>query len=247
MQITLGSGDNCQYTLRIPTSSYLNANSNNWVFTQPVNLLDAVEIYVNATIKLDRCHQRASANPPCQKNYVTLYSYSTNSPQTVEQRTDPNNYQPYLGDPVRSRLVQNVGDSGRIIMTYPRPQNFNFTHFGIQDTGTIGVFERLLVYYRVAQGYEDGLVVCPSVALPAMGSGAMNIKSCTCKANSTPTASLVRTCDENGVCQESPACECNPGYDYNSTLGMCLGKYDHTTVVTYHCSCRSNFHGWKVS
>ena len=196
------------------------------MFTQSVNLLDAIEIYVNATVRFTGCHQRASETPPCQNNYVTLNSYNTNSPQTVGQRTDPNNYQPYLGDPGRSRLEQNVGDSGRIIMTYARPQNFNFTHFGIHDTGTIGVFERLLVYYLVAQGYEDGLVVCPSVALPAMGSGATNTKSCTCKANSTPTASLVRTCDENGVCQESPACECNPGYEYNSTLGMCIGKYD---------------------
>ena len=226
MQFILGSGGNCQYTLRVPPSSIENANSNNWVFTQSVNLLDAIEIYVNASIGLTSCHQRASQNPPCQKNYVILNSYNTNSPQTVGQRTDPNNYQPYLGDPVRSRLVQNVGDSGRIIMTYSRPQNFNFTHFGVQDTGTIGVFERLLVYYRVAQGYEDGLVVCPSVALPAMGSGAMNTKSCMCKANSTPTASLARICDENGICQESPACECNPGYEYNSTLGMCIGMYD---------------------
>ena len=192
------------------------------MFTQSVNLLDAIEIYVNATIRLTGCHQRASATPPCQKNYVTLNTYNTNSPQMVGQRTDPNNYQPYLGDLERSRLVQNIGDSGKIIMMYRRPQNIDFTHFGIQDTGTIGVFERLLVYYLVAPGYEDGLGVCTSVALPAMGSGAMNTKSCTCKDNSTPTASLVRTCDENGVCQESPACECNPGYEYNGTL--CIGK-----------------------
>ena len=108
-------------------------------------------------------------------------------------------------------------------MTYLRPQNFNFTHFGIQDSGTYGIVERLLVYYKVAQGYEDGLVVCPSVALPSVGSGEMNAKNCTCKANSTATASLVRMCDENGVCQESPACECNPNYEYNDTLKICQG------------------------
>ena len=178
---------------------------------------------MNASVRFVGCHQRAGQNPPCQKNYVTLHRYDTNSPTTVDQRTNPANYQPYLGDAVRSRLEQNVGDSGKIIMTYLRPQNFNFTHFGIQDSGTYGIVERLLVYYKVAQGYEDGLVVCPSVALPAAGSGEMNTKSCTCKANSTPTASLVRTCDENGICQESAACECNPGYEYNDTLKICQG------------------------
>jgi hypothetical protein len=234
MQFALGSGGNCQYTFQVTSTSYENANTNNWVFTQSVNFLDAIEIYVNASIRLTGCHQRRSANPPCQTNFFTLNTYNTNSPQTVEQRTDETKYQPYLGDPVRSRLEQNDSDSGRIIMSYPRPQNFNFTHFGIQDTGTYGVVLRLLVYYKVAQGYEDGLVVCPSVALPAMGSGAMNTKSCTCKANSTPTANLVRTCDENGVCQESPACECNPGYEYNSTRGICIGMYDQLHVYNYY-------------
>ena len=203
MQFTTIAGGTCLLSFGIAENGYQNANTNNWVFTQPVNFLEAIEIYVNASVSFADCHLRADLDPPCLKNFVTLHCYDTNSPQTVDQRTNPANYQPYLGDAVGSRLEQNVGDSGRIIMTYLRPQNFNFTHFGIQDTGTFVSVERLLVYYRVAQGYEDGLVVCPSVALPAAGSGEMNTINCTCKANSTPTANLMRTCDENGLSRES--------------------------------------------
>ena len=222
MQFTTGGG-NCVYSVGVTGTSFRNPNNNNWVFTQSVDYLDAIEVYVNASVRFVGCQQRAAINPPCQKNYVTLHRYDRDSPATVLQRTDPTSYQPYLGDPVRSRLVQNAGDSGRIIMNYSRPQNFDFTHFGIQDTGTYGSVERLLVYYRVAQGYEDGVVVCPSVALPAVGSGATNTGMCRCKANATPTDNLVRICDENGVCQESPACDCNPGYEFNSTLRICQG------------------------
>ena len=119
-------------------------------------------------------------------------------------------------------------------MTYLRPQNFDFTHFGIQDPGTFGNVVRFIVYYKVAQGYEDRLVVCPSVALPAMRSGEMNTKSCTCKANSSPTpaVSLVRTCDENGACRhvDGTACQCDPGYEYNATQRMCLGMVCYNGV-----------------
>ena len=198
--------------------------ANNWVFTQSVDYNEAIEVIVNASVRFRGCQQRVNEVPPCRNNFVTLHRYDTNMPTTVSERTKPNNYQPYLGDAVTSRLELSTMDSGTIIMTYRRPQHFNFTHFGIQDTGTYGSVLRLLVYYKVAQGFEDGLVVCPSVALPPVGSGEMNTRSCKCKANATPTASLVRICDENGVCQQSPAqCECNAGYEYNNVSKTCQG------------------------
>ena len=179
---------------------------------------------MNATVRFTGCIQRATQNPPCRNNFVTLHRYNTNSPTVADnQRTDPNNYQPYLGDPVRSRLEQSGDDDTNILRTYLRPQNFNLTYFGIQDTGTYGIVQRILVYYKVAQGYEDRLVVCPSVALPPEGSDDVNIKNCTCKGNATATASLERRCDENGVCEQNPVCECNPGYQYNETLRACQG------------------------
>ena len=214
-------GDNCLFTIGVTSNSYRNPMANNWVFTQSVDYLEAIEVIVNASVRFRGCQQRAVADPPCRKNYVTLHRYDTNTPTTVRERTDPNNYQPYLGDAVTSHLELRTMDSGTIIMTYQRPQNFNFTHFGIQDTGTYGSVLRLLVYYKVAQGFEDGLVVCPSIALPPAESGETN---CMCKANATSTANLVRTCDENGVCQQSPAqCECNAGYEYNNVSKTCQG------------------------
>ena len=162
--------------------------------------------------------------PPCRNNFVTLHCYDTNSPTIPEnQRTDPNNYQPYLGDSVRSRLEQSGDSDTNIIMSYLRPQNFNFTNFGIQDTGTHGVVQHILVYYRVAQGYEEGLVVCPSVPLPPEGSSNVNIKTCMCKTHATAITNLDQRCDESGVCDENPVCACDPGYEYNETEEICEG------------------------
>ena len=227
LQFVLGTGGTCSHSIVVRGNSYQNPNANNWVLTQSVDYLEALEVIVNASVSFSGCTQRSFSNPPCLKNFVTLHHYDTNSPATIGQRTNHANYQPYLGDAVRSRLEPNNSDAtGDIVMTYRRPQNFKFTHFGIQDTGTFGSVSRLLVYYKVAQGYEDGLVVCPSIALPPVGSGETSTKNCTCKANATPTASLVRTCDENGVCQQSPlssACQCNPGYQYNETVKICQG------------------------
>ena len=226
IQFTDTGGGNCLFTIGVTSNSYQNPMANNWVFTQSVDYLEAIEVIVNASVRFRGCQQRAVADPPCQKNYVTLHRYDTNTPTTVSERTDPNNYQPYLQNATTSRLELSTMDSGTIIMTYRRPQHFNFTHFGIQDTGTYGSVLRLLVYYKVAQGFEDGLVVCPSVALPPAGSGETNTRSCMCKANATPTANLVRTCNQNGVCQQSPAaaqCECNAGYEYNNVSKTCQG------------------------
>ena len=216
----------CLNTVQVTSNSYQNPNANNWVFTQSVDYLDAIEVVVNTTVRFTACMQHVAENPPCRNNFVTLHRYDANSPTIpVNQRTDPSNYQPYLGDPVRSRLDQS-GDSDdtNIIMTYLRPQNFNFTTFGIQDPGTYGVVQCILVYYRVAQGYyEEGLVICPNVALPPKGSSDVNTKSCMCKGNATATASLEQKCDENGVCEQNPVCECNPGYQYSEMLMACQG------------------------
>ena len=111
-------------TAQVISRSYENPNANNWVFTQSVDYLDAIrEVVVNATARFVGCIQRATLNPPCQNNFVTLHRYDTNSPTVANnQRTAPNNYQPYLGDSVRSRLEQGGGtDDTNIIMTYLWP------------------------------------------------------------------------------------------------------------------------------
>ena len=111
-----------------------------------------------------------------------------------------------------------------MINSFPRP-NSSLTYYGIQDVGSYGDIQRIIVYYRVAQGYEQGLVICPNVALPKEGSGNTNSRNCTCKTNAIAITSLERKCNDIGVCEENPVCACSPGYQYNTMIGACEGIY----------------------
>ena len=164
---------------------------------------------------------RVVLNPPCQNNFVNLYRFDTNSQRTTTEITTQANYQPYRGDLMSSRLEQTENVSV-IVNSFSRP-NFNFTYFGIQDVGSYGDVRRLLIYYRVAQGYKEGLVTCPSVALPKEGTTGTNSGMCTCKSNAAATTSLEIKCRGNGSCEGNPVCECNPGFQYNDTLEACQG------------------------
>ena len=123
-QFVHGRGGTCNHQLRAP-NTYVNSNSNNWIFTQAVDYLDAVELIVNATVRFSSCTQR----PDCTNDFVILHRYDTNSLIMSEnQRTNPANYQPYLGDSVNSRLQQGpAGGDTTIITTFTRPPNFNYT------------------------------------------------------------------------------------------------------------------------
>ena len=215
------TGFTCTNSLRI-RNTFSNPNSNNWVFTQAVNYLDAVEVIVNASVRFSGCIQRKGLNPPCLNNFVNLHRYDTDSQRTQSEVTNTQNYQPYLGDLTASRLGSEVEGSVSLINSFPRP-NSALTYFGIQDVGSYGDIYRIIVYYRVAQGYEQGLVVCPNVALPKEGSNSINSKNCECKAHSTAITSLERVCDGAGVCEENPMCVCNSGYQYNEMLKECEG------------------------
>ena len=90
-QFVHGSGGTCNHQLRAP-DTFRNSNSNNWVFTQAVDYLDAVELIVNATVRFSGCTQR----PECTNDFVILHRYDTNS-LSENQRNNTANYQPYLG------------------------------------------------------------------------------------------------------------------------------------------------------
>ena len=77
------------------------------------------------------------------------------------------------------------------------------------------------MYYRVAQGFEEGLVVCPNIALPAEGSQGTVSQNCTCKDISMAMGSLEMTCDGSGACVGNPVCVCPPGY--REDQGQCQG------------------------
>ena len=61
-----------------------------------------------------------------------------------------------------------------VIKMFARP-NFDMTYFGIQDIDSYGDIQCI---HQVAQGYEDGLVRCPTIALAREGSGVTVSKSC---------------------------------------------------------------------
>ena len=133
-------------TLR-PHSPVVNPNSNNWVFTQAIDYLDAVELIVNATVRFSACIQRRSDSPPCRNDYVILQHYDTNILSETE-RVKPANYQPYKGTSESSHLEQdqvNPNDDTTIISRFRRPANFNYTYLGLQDIGTAGTVSRIFL------------------------------------------------------------------------------------------------------
>ena len=202
------------------------------MFTQSVNYLDAIEVIVNATVRFTGCQQRSALDPPCQNNFVNLHRYDTNSARTPNEISNTANYQPCFGDLMSSRLEDNGGDEGNIIKRFDRP-NFAMTYFGIQDIGSYGDVQRILVYYRVAQGFEEGLLRCPTIALPHEGSGNTVSKNCTCKDNAIPTNNMQLTCRANGVCEGNPSCQCRAGYQYNEAQKVCQGAVTMITVLFY--------------
>ena len=181
-----------------------------------------MEVIVNATVRFTGCIQRNGQTPPCLNNFVNLHRYDTDSQRTQSEVTNTANYQPYLGNLTASRLGSEDKELVSVINSFPRP-NSALTYFGIQDVGSYGDIQLIIVYYRVAQGYEQGLVICPNVALPKEGSDTTNSGNCACKSNATNTTSLERICNDAGVCEENPVCMCSPGYQYNNVTGACEG------------------------
>ena len=230
MQI-VSSGTICTNSLQI-RDTFKNSDSNNWVFTQSVSYLDAIEVIVNATIRFRGCHQRSSLTPPCRNNFVTLHRYDTNSTRPLNEINNTVNYEPCFGDAMSSRLEDSSGNINAIsvIKRFVRP-NFKMTYFGIQDNGSYGDVQRILVYYRVAQGYEEGLVRCPTIALPREGSSDTVSKSCTCKENAIPRNNMQLTCRANGVCQGSPMCQCKAGYQGQSDCQGMVSMIDNYLAI----------------
>ena len=221
-QIAEGGGGTCTYQLRVP-NTYRRPNSNNWIFTQAIDYLDAVEIIVNATVRFTSCAQR----PTCADSFVTLHRYDTNTLSETE-RTNPNNYQPYLGDSESSRLqhdLSNINDDTTIIMRFRRPLNFNYTYLGIQDTGTAGNIIRILLYYNVCPGRVDGLVIYPEIPLPQQGSSSHTIRLAHCAKHAQNTTRLETYAYTDGRCLQNVSCICDLGYQSGVSGRQCTGKY----------------------
>ena len=140
----------------------------NWLFSQYISYQFANEIFFEITFRFSRC-QLMSA---CRNDYVTLHRYETNGP--VGDRTVRSNYAPLFGSEVESRLQQPPQSDSSVSMNYsivlPETRTGNGFYLGVEDDGTCGTVERIIVYFRVVRGREQDLLTCPDVGLPPQGS-----------------------------------------------------------------------------
>ena len=220
-----GSGGTCSYQIRV-FNSYRNPNSNNWVFTQAIDYLDAVELIVNATVRFSGCIQRHVDTPPCRNDYMILHHYDTNTLSETE-RVKPTNYQPYKDTSESSRLEQdqdNPDDNTVIIGRFRRPANMNYTYLGLQDIGTFGTVYRIFMYYEVCPGRVEGLVTYPEVPHPGTLPGASSriTRLARCAKHSHNTTSLETYAHQDGRCDQRVTCNCDAGYEESGR--QCVGK-----------------------
>jgi hypothetical protein len=197
------------------------AAQSNWVFSQFIDYQFANEVIFNVTFRFTRCNDM----PNCVRDYVTMYRYDTNG--IASDRTDRTKYVPLLGvgREVESRLQQGAA-SGAVRMEYeltlPTTNRTTGFYLGIEDDGTCGSVNRIIVFFRFVEGRVQDLLTCPPVALPPSGSTSPSQRECVCHANASSTgATLSRVCNLNGVCNEDQACACSPGFTLAN--GRCVG------------------------
>lgn len=211
-----GGGGTCTYQIR--TNSYRRPNSNNWYFTQALSYCDAVELVVNASVRFSACTQR----PNCDHDYVYLHRFDTNSPNEGE-RIKPENYDYILGNEEDSKLKQDGTTGGTQIIKYFQRPDTSHTYLGIQDIGTIGQVQRLMVYYKVCQKNQAGLAIYPEVPLPPHTSGSSDriMRPARCVAHAHNITSL-ETYAYIDQCVQNVECECDAGYERSADSTECV-------------------------
>ena len=147
--------------------------------------------------------------------------------QEESERTNRDNYQPFFGTEEDSRL-ETQGPSGESVATtlrFPRPSSGRAGFYlAFRDEGTRVEIDRVILYYRVARGFSEPFISCPDVPLPEVGE--RSSLSCECIGETMGVESLERSCDSSGVCtDEGLACECSPGFEFNSTFGLCTREF----------------------
>ena len=200
-------------------NSYRRANSDNWYFTQAVPYYDAVELIVNATVRFSGCTQR----PDCIHDYVYLHRLDTSSPNENE-RINPDNYRYCFSNQTESKLqqAQDHFEDTTIVKSFPRPDT-SHTYFGFQDNGTTGQVQRFIVYYKVCQKNQKGIVVYPEVPLPSASSTERTMRLAKCADNAHNVTSL-ETYAYSDRCEQNVTCECDVGYELSEDASSCIRK-----------------------
>ncbi len=217
------TGGICAWSMNALGFTSTEQPQDNWLFSQHISYMDANEIFFNVSLDFSVC----LTNPGCDDHF-TLHRYDTNGTVVVAQRTNPQNYETLM------RLEHRPENLGGGFTTFsfvrPEPRTTGF-YLGIQDDGTQGIIGRVIVFYHVARGRREDLLTCPDVPFPVQGANVNSQESCSCVANANSAgATLVRSCNDNGVCNENQVCGCNPGFQLQLMNGIntCTG-----TIIKY--------------
>ena len=179
-----------------------------------------MELIVNASVRFSSCTQR----PDCIHDYVYLHRFDTNSPNEND-RINPDNYHYYLETEEDSKLQQEGTSSDTEIIKYFRRPDTSHTYFGVQDIGTTGQVQRLMVYYKVCQKNQAGLAIYPEVPLPPHMSGSSDriMRLAQCVAHAHNITSLETYAFKDG-CEQNVTCDCDPGYKRSADSTECIRK-----------------------
>ncbi len=201
----------------------------NWLFSQPICLKGAKEIFVNVSYTFQQC----ATIENCVDDFLTLYKYEV---EEIEiHRTDilnKNNYVPLFGGPEEnSRVVQPPPPAftGAETRSFPRDLTKAGVHLGIKDTGTCGHISRMILYYTVCLSKQVGLVLYPEYPSPARnGPDEVFTVSCVCNAHNITSLDIIAS-SKSGECSDAAVggarCECDAGYKINSDGTGCIRKF----------------------
>ena len=186
---------------------------NNWLYTQYIEYLDSKEVFIEVAHDLSVCHY----NSLCSESYISIYRYTTNGSNPVQQ-TDSTNYR-YFGRFYRS--------SSTYTARLERPSSDEGFYLGFRDTGTCGTISQVRVYYKVCASKVDGLTFYPSLPLPAQSSQEPNIAYAYCAYNSFNSLASGYKAYGNGRCEYGARCECRLGYEEVTVASdaRCQGTY----------------------
>ena len=199
-------------------------NQINWMFTQYINYLNAVEVYIDMSLDIDGA---CIANIACTNMQLTMHIFNRNG-NNEQERVDQGNYD------TLSVLSPPDGVEGPIRVRFNKTADTEGFYLAVQDVGTCGTVGQFIVYYRACPERSEGLVFYPEFGLPSTGSLTTNA---VCANGSSPTSSPLLTGYSNGTCEGTPACACDPGYEFvNGSEGPeCRGRY--VSVFLPHCVC----------
>ena len=184
-------------------------SSDNWLVTQYINKSADVNYALEITVDIQGETRTCSR---CS-NAIKVYYYPSNGPIANEAQLNTVNY--FL---IESVVFGTMAEE--VSLTFSLGTQFDRFYIGIVEENSCFTLRRLRVSYSFCSMETGGLVIYPNTTI---GASAVST-SASCKANAivSPGASLLITCNTNGIYSGSPSCACVSGYF--STGEACAGE-----------------------